>query len=45
MKVRVFGDGKDSYYLDHRKIKSLARKFNGARLINEFIKYGKKGKK
>jgi hypothetical protein len=45
MKVRVFGDGKDSYYLDHRKIKSLKRKCKGLKYINEFIKQGKKGKK
>ena len=45
MKVRVFGDGKDSYYLDNRKIKSLARKYNGHKLLKEIIKHGKKGKK
>ena len=38
MKVRVFGDGKDSYYLDNRKIKSLKRKYNGFKFINEIIK-------
>lgn len=44
MKVRVFGDGENSYYLDHRKIKSLARKYNGHKLLKEIIKHGRERK-
>ena len=44
MKVRVFGDGEKSYYLDHRKIKSLKRKCKGLKYLNEIIKHGRERK-
>lgn len=44
MKVRVFGDGKHSYYLDHRKIKSLKRKYKGVKYLEEVLKQIKKVK-
>jgi len=44
MKIRAFGNGEYSFYLDHRKIKSLKRKYKGIKYVNELIKHGKKVK-